>query len=102
MVRQLPFYKCRWIRLLTLVPIQVSEASRLASNGETASIVRTFEGSGACVESHERLRNIISAKSEQFGPRSTAHSATGHPLLLVILMGKLYPSTRETGEITSG
>ncbi len=32
----------------------------------------------------------------QLGPRSTGHSATGQPLLLVILIGRLYPSTRET------
>lgn len=34
--------------------------------------------------------------NSQLGPRSTGQSATGHPLLLVILIGRLYPSTRET------
>jgi hypothetical protein len=42
------------------------------------------------------LSEDITANHQQLGPRSTGQLATAQPLLLVTVMGKLYPSTTET------
>jgi hypothetical protein len=38
----------------------------------------------------------------QFGPRSTGHEGIPQPTLLSMRIGRLYPSTRETGRSEEG
>ena len=43
-----------------------------------------------------RIKDELNQRDAQFGPKSTGQSATPQPLFVVILIGRLYPSTRET------
>ena len=79
-----------------MIAVKIRVASALAAKGEASGVVGALENAGAYKKRkfHEGVLDAVGYV--QSGPRSTGQLATGHPTLFVILMGRSYPSTRET------
>jgi len=84
--------------MLTLISVQVRFTGTLTADGETSAVKGSLEFCRAYAIGSEAIDTSQAYSGVQLGPRSTGQSATGHPLSLVILAGRLYPSTNETEE----